>query len=59
MEICGYCLGRVTFDRDRMAWVHVDSGDRVTPNGPGDMVSAAHNRAGTRVNVVDVITEEG
>lgn len=52
---CGYCNGAVIDNPDGPGYVHADSGDRVKPNGPGDLVSGLHNRAGTRVNPVDIV----
>lgn len=51
---CGYCHGAVAYDQECLIFRHVDAGDRVTPGVAGDYVSAAHNRAGTPVNPVDV-----
>lgn len=52
---CGYCLDAVARDDDARRWVHTTDAPRVAPNGPGDLVSDAHNRAGTYVNPVDIV----
>ena len=55
---CGYCGGRAVWDGTKLAHVHVDAGDRVKVSGPGDFVSAAHNRARTTINPVDLVEVE-
>lgn len=50
--ICGYCDGDVV--KAAIGHEHATDGNRVTA-GPGDFVSARHNRAGTRVNPMDVV----
>lgn len=54
---CGYCLGDVVFNESTIRWEHAEDGERIPVITPGDMVSAAHNRAGTPVNPSDVETE--
>jgi hypothetical protein len=49
---CGYCGGEVI--RTDEGYVHADDGDRVRVSGPGDYVTARHNRAGTKVLTVDI-----
>lgn len=51
---CGYCGGDVLWSSENVQYEHADSGERVEADSPGDYVSAAHNRQGTRVNAVDV-----
>jgi hypothetical protein len=51
--VCGYCLGPA--EKAEIGYVHATDGDRVSVGGLGDMVSAAHNRAGTRINPVDLV----
>lgn len=51
---CGYCGGDVIWSVENVQYEHADSGERVKADSPGDYVSAAHNRKGTRVNAVDV-----
>jgi hypothetical protein len=51
---CGYCHGVLC--ETEIGYVHAANGDRVTDITPGDFVSAAHNRAGTRVDHYDVVT---
>lgn len=53
---CGYCGGRAV--KGDLGYVHAEDGDRVKPGGPGDFVSAGHNRAGTRINPVDLVDAE-
>jgi hypothetical protein len=50
---CGFCGGRAV--KADIGYVHAEDGDRVKVGGPGDFVSAGHNRAGTRINPVDLI----
>lgn len=51
---CGYCGGDVIWSDENVQFEHSDDGERVDPPTPGDYVSAAHNRKGSRVNPVDV-----
>lgn len=51
---CTYCLGDVAFNESTLRWEHMTDGERITGITSGDFVSAAHNRAGTPVNVADV-----
>lgn len=55
MNVCGYCFGIVIDNPNGPGFVHESDGQRVAVSGPGDFVSAAHNRAGSRVNPVDII----
>lgn len=55
MMLCGYCFGVVVDSPDGPGFIHESDGDRVTVSGAGDLVSAAHNRAGSRVNAADII----
>lgn len=50
---CGYCGGRAV--KTGAGHVHADAGDRVRVGGPGDLVSARHNRAGTPILPVDLV----
>lgn len=52
---CGYCDGLIHYDPDTDAYVHSYDGARVTPGGPGDRVSARHNRAGGVVHPSDIV----
>ncbi len=52
-EVCSYCGGDVVLAN---GWRHATTGERVGPAfSPGDLLSAGHNQAGTRVNAVDVM----
>ena len=51
---CGYCGGDVLWSDENVQFEHTDDGERVDPPVPGDYVSAAHNRKGSRVNPADV-----
>lgn len=55
---CGYCNGTVEWSPWDGSYVHVTDGERITNISPGDYVSAQHNRAGTRVNSADVVTDD-
>lgn len=54
---CGYCLGDALFNQDKTRWEHATDGERITNISAGDYVSAAHNRAGTKINAVDLIDD--
>lgn len=55
---CGYCGDAAVYNAEAMRWEHATDGDRVRVGGPGDLVSARHNRAGTQVLTVDLVDAE-
>jgi hypothetical protein len=52
---CGYCGGAAVDNPDGPGMVHAEDGVRIASISSGDFVSAAHNRAGTRINPVDLV----
>lgn len=60
MATCGYCGGKAIRSPDMRDsfYVHAEDGARIKNIQPGDLVSARHNRAGSRVLAVDLVDDE-
>jgi len=56
--VCGYCGGGAEPAESGIGYVHADTADRVRPGGPGDLVSARHNEAGTPVLACDLVERD-
>lgn len=54
---CGYCNGAAERNENGQL-VHATTEQRVTPNGPGDLVSDRHNQAGTPIGAHDLVERE-